>query len=65
MRVVDISNAEGGTRAATISESLEAARKNIMIFNIKLSPSKELYDDFWSEINPWKDKIMFYNGGLR
>ncbi|OQC11885.1 MAG: hypothetical protein BWX72_02125 [Firmicutes bacterium ADurb.Bin080] len=65
MRVVDISNAEGGTSAASISESLEAARKNMMIFNIKLSPSKELYDDFWSEINPWKDKIMFYNGGLR
>lgn len=65
MRVVDISNAEGGTRAASISESLEAASKNIMIFNIKLSPSKELYDNFWSEINPWKDKIMFYNGGLR
>lgn len=65
MRVVDISNLEGGTRAASISESLEAASKNIMIFNIKLSPLKELYDDFWSEINPWKDKIMFYNGGLR
>ena len=65
MRVVDISNSEGGTKASTITESLEAARKNVMIFNVKFSPSKELYNAFWREINPWKEKILFYNGGLR
>lgn len=65
LRVVDISNVEGGTKPASISESLYAAEQNIITNGISLSPSKELYDDFWKEINPWKEKILLYNGGLR
>jgi len=50
---------------STVSESLDSAKKNIMLFNIELAPSEELRKKFWEEINPWKDIILFYNGGLR
>jgi hypothetical protein len=64
LRVADISESEG-VAPATISESLSAAKKNIMIYNIELVPTPALREKFWSEITPWKEVILFYNGGQR